>query len=408
LEPLSSSPTELLQAASLVPRVPAVARTIVLHDVFGTRPSAGETVSANGEPATEPEPDKAAPDTPLLSDAIRGPHPPADTQHSIERQQSDVTSLSKLSAPADVQQFASTSAQRQTLQQLSDSGDADTVVTAFEGVGIAPKPELAEAGSPLGAASSAEPEPGEHTVPEASSTQHQAREATGTAASSMAVPGGDPAVTKASSVLASPAASSAMLSGLGSVGSHASLSALSLDADSLTESELDQLSLGGLDDQEVMSADGALLEGVTDPAADVHVPGGEVERTRDGADDLLGGLSNSEDDFAAGELNIDASLAEVASQLPPAPVALDFGRLPSSGAAQRADQSGPAPGRHAQPALTSEPFSPRLGTDQPDGVVGAAAALPRWEAALAAAEAVEAELLRGELVERWGLHSNCL
>ena len=369
-------------------------------DAAGVKRHAGEAVPANSKPATEHELDALALETSLVAEALQSPCPPADTQHGIERQQSDVTSLSGLSEPSDVQQPASPAGQQQEPQKLLEMGDADTVVQALEGCGVASKLGPAEAGSPLGAASPEKLEPGEHTLPEASSVQHHAREATDAAGSAIVVAGDVPAGTTARSLLASPTASSAMLSGLGSLGSQASLSALSLDADSMAEPELDQLCLGGLDDQELMTADGALMEGVTDPVADVHVPVGEAERSCDSANDLFGGLSDSEDDFdAAGELSIEPLPAAASLRLPPASAALDAGRLPSPGAAQQADQPGSADKRQAQPAPTSEPFSPRHEISQPDSV-GAGAELPRWEAALAAAESVEAELLLGAVVER--------
>ena len=362
-------------------------------DVAG--PDAEQEASAHDETTTGPQLSVFALETWPQLKACEGSSPAAD-EHSIERHLSDVTSLSGLIAPADIKQVVSPADQQREPQELSDAEDADVLVqeldTVTPSLSHGPSNAIAGRGPLLSAADTDTQGSGAPSVPVAFSPQHDATVAAEEPATQAA--GDATAESKANGLPVSPAASSAMLSGLGSVNSHASLSALSMGADSVAEPSLDQLSLDGLDDAADM-ADDSLMEGVTDPSAEIPLPVAAEVAPPDGADDLDGGLSEGEIEFdTAGELSIEPSAADAALQLPPAAAALDLGRLVSPAAALPPDPAWSAPELLEQRAPKSGPFSPRPDTDQPDGA-GAEPVLPRWQAALAAAEAVEAELLQG-------------
>ena len=383
----------------------------------GARPGAGG--AAGDEPASAAPQDDVDAVSPVLPDAVQDPSFLTDDHGTVLATGAEVSAVS---LPAPEQQIAKVSAPQQEHQQLSDTADAGLDVEGLDSISSSPPPyivttqsgagrelPLADDSSPHDATLSklgygANVADGRRAGESPAAEEPEQADATG--------PPGAMAFDLANSSAASPD----VLSALGSVGSDAGLSGLSLGADSMEEPELDQLSLDGLDDAAFAPADGLLA---TEVSAKTTMPSAapvSLVPASDASDVRAEGLSDSEVDFdSAGELSepqLASALqppaaeelqpAAVPEPQPPAPIAVNVGHVTSTEAVEAADPGIVTPDAAGDPAAAAQPFSARAARDE----VGAADAphnhddVRPWEAALTAAEAAEAELLQGAVPTR--------
>ena len=380
-----------------------------------TRPGTGS--AAETDPAPAATQDDVELRSPVLPESAQDPSLFADNYSAASRFDAGVSAVS---LRANEQQVSSVSALQQEHQWSIDTADAVLDVDGLDSFSSSPalqpvktekdadheSPPFEDSGllaatlSELEDVAAVDEQPAAQSLAAEETEQEQATDPPGFAASGLPN---------------SPAGSPDVLSALGSVGSGASLSALSLGADSMEEPELDQLSLGGLDDAASSPADDFLATDVSAKATIASAADETGEPVLDASDTHAEGLSDSEIDFgAAGELSDPqlasalqppASAEEVqpAAALeppPPAPIIVNVGHKTLSEAAEAAADPEPViPDIFGGPATEAQPFSGQAAND----VADAADALDKhadarpWEAALAAAEAVEAELLQGEV-----------
>ena len=381
----------------------------------GSRPEAGRTAGNEQVPAARQ--DDVEVKSLVLPEAVQDPTYVNEEHNAMS---GAGTGHPSVSPPSHEQQVTSVPAPRAEHQQLSDTADAvldedglDSIsssplsfpVTTQSGAG--PELLLVDDSSPhdatlseLGdAAAGADTQPAAECLAPEVSERAMASQTPGSPATAMPM---------------SSAASPDVLSALGSVGSDASLSGLSLGADSMDEPELDQLSLDGLDDAASSPVDEFLAIEVSAKTIIASAAPENLVPDADTSDVRAEGLSGSEVDFdSAGELSepqlASALLPPPAQELqppaalePPLPAPVSVARGTSSEAAAAADPELLIPDAVGDPAAASQPFSARAARDE----VGATDALHNhddvqpWEAALTAAEAVEAELLQGTVPTR--------
>ncbi len=380
----------------------------------GTRPGAGDGAGTEQAPA--------APQDDIEVKALVPPEAIQDTGF-LTGEHSTVSGVdlgtSAVSCPAPEEQVGNVPDPQQEHQQLSDNKGAGLDEDGLDSISSSPSshPVTTQSGAGWELPLADDSSPPDATLSElgdvaAGANTQPAAESLASEVSERAMASGMPG-SPATGMLMSPAASPDVLSALGSVGSDASLAGLSLGADSMDEPELDQLSLDGLDDAASSPADGFLATEVSAKAINASAALEILLPDSDASDDLAEGLSESEVDFdTAGELS-EPQLASALQPQPaqelqppavsepplPATVHVSVGRRTSSEAATAADPVLVIPDAIGDPAAASPPCSARAARDE----VGVTDALHNhddlqpWEAALTAAEAVEAELLQGAL-----------
>ena len=344
---------------------------------------------------------------------------PSSNEHSAASDHSTDAQLSVATPTADAQQAGSKLSPQQVRQQLSDVGDAEADVDGLDSISTRATSSLAEPQTaarqelPLSPTNQPPPALSEQELAAAYASQQPAAEGLSAEPPQRAVASGAPATATAGGLQVSSAASSAVLSALDSAGSQASLSALSLDADSMQEPELDQLSVTSLDDAAASLTDGLDATSAKNATRDSSAAAGDQELLDGVSDGLAGGLSDSEADFdTAGELTepqlasgVEPPSATVLpSDVEPVPAlaavkpAEDWGHAPLLDTQATAEEAPVSRNTAGDAATARQPFAARAAStavDHATTVSDDSADLRPWEADLAAAEAVEAELLRG-------------
>ena len=397
--------------------------------VFPGSGGAGANTAADGADGTGPGADDAAESgaataapqdgvevkSPALPEAIQGSNLLVDERKAVSGVDAAITPISP---SVHEQQISSASRAQQAHQPISDSRDALLDVDGLDSISSSPPSCLVtsrrDAGQEL-QTDSDNNSPQDATLGEledvaAAAASQLAAESSAAEAAGQATAAYTPG-SPAADLPMSSAASPDVLSALGSVGSDTSLSGLSLGADSMEEPELDQLSLGGLDDAASAPPDGFQITGVPAKATNASPADESLDLISDPSDVQAEGLSDSEVDFdSAGELSepqlasalqppsaVELQPAAAVEPQPPARIKVRVGHDTSAEAAATAAEPGPD-NRDASddPETEAQPFSARAMSNE----VGATDALHGggewpWETAVAAAEAAEAELLQG-------------